>query len=252
MGNINKVNIYVGKVGQAYVDKETATKNYEAAYKNVGDVEDIINIASQYNNHAEVTLNSAEDAKVRANQVRTAIEENINQYANDEVIHNQLVALYNRLNANDNDGYYANGGNVNTAEENINFIISLRNELTEIIELATSLLHENETYLNECEIAKNNAIEIFKSYLPATEENQSNKSDEAESELINRLEEVANGLETAQETTENINNTTNQVQEEVNNIINGETPEPEPDPNAKYFYVGTTKPTSLSGVTIVE
>ena len=106
MGNINKVNIYVGKVGQAYVDKETATKNYEAAYKNVGDVEDIINIASQYNNHAEVTLNSAEDAKVRANQVRTAIEENINQYANDEVIHNQLVALYNRLNANYNDGYY--------------------------------------------------------------------------------------------------------------------------------------------------
>lgn len=218
MTDIKKINIYVGTVGQAYVDKETASKNLEAANKNVTDVEEIIEITNNYINTADVTLENANNARELANTVRYELENRRSQISPDSPVYAQLNNLLDELYAGDNDDDYLHGGNVNTADYNINNINALINELNDILSIANELLNANRNHQEECQTAFNNAKTTFDAYVVTEEESQSDISDKTEAELIDRLNDVANGLELAQQITDSINETSHDIQERSNSI----------------------------------
>ena len=245
MANIKKINIYMGVVGQAYVDKETAKKKLEAAKKNVLDVKHIIYLinhnyeediilandpklypltAQSYNDLVNAALTNAQDAKDLASQVRNSLEEKKNSVSKDSqnydpIKYEQLINLINALESNDIDMDYTNGGNIITADNNISQINALSKELDDILEIANKLLEENEEYVNECQVIYDQAVAVFEAYIPEAVEDQASKSDRLEAELLARLKVVAIGLENAQNTTDAINRVSAEVQEQANDIL---------------------------------
>ena len=260
MTDIKKINIYMGVVGQAYVDKETAKKQMDAAAKNVVDVKHIIYLIDHsyadefailndndnypltmqsYEEIAQTTLNNATAASQLASTVKQNIQNALNGFSDQDQQYKELQALLNKLAENDIDGIYENGGNTILAEANVTRINAFITELAEIKNIAQDLLAENQNYYDECVVAFNNAKEIFESYVPEAAEDQASKSDRLEAELIARLNVVAAGLETAQATTDAINQTSNDVMDEANEIIQsggGEPVNPQPVDNGNYYF----------------
>jgi len=248
MTDIKKINIYMGVVGQAYVDKETAKKQMDTAAKNVVDVKYIIYlidhsyetefIALNDNNYslttqsyeeiATATLDNANEASQLAATVKQNIENALQSYEEGSQQYIELQALLDKLAANDTDGNYENGGNTASAQANIASINAFIVEIDDIKTTAQGLLTENQAYYDECVEAFNNAKDEFESYVPEASENQSDKNDELETALIERLNNVATGLETAQATTDAINQTSNEAQAAADEITQGGGEEPEP------------------------
>ena len=270
MTDIKKINIYMGVVGQAYVDKETAKKQMDAAAKNVVDVKYIIYLidhsyetefitlndnnysltAQSYEEIATATLDNANEASQLAATVKQNIENALQSYEEGSQQYIELQALLDKLAANDTDGNYENGGNTASAQANIASINAFIVEIDDIKTTAQGLLTENQAYYDECVETFNNAKDEFESYVPEASEDQSDKNDELETALIERLNNVATGLETAQATTDAINQTSNEAQAAADEITQGGGGE-EPEPETKlYYYVGTTKPTALSDANV--
>ena len=218
MTDIKKINIYMGIVGQAYVDKETASKNLEAALKNIQDVEEIITLATNYLNAASDSLIRANYALDFASRIKDELEYKKTQVPQDSAVYNQIVELIQELSANDNDDNYLNGGNINTAHVNVNNINDLINELNDIKSTAETLLDENTSYKDQCQTAFDTAKATFESYIPTEEESQADKSDQLEAELLERLNNAATGIEVANQITDAINEVSNHFQNESNNI----------------------------------
>ena len=273
MTDIKKINIYMGVVGQAYVDKETAKKQMDAAAKNVVDVKYIIYLidhsyetefitlndnnysltAQSYEEIATATLDNANEASQLAATVKQNIENALQSYEEGSQQYVELQALLDKLAANDTDGNYENGGNTASAQANIASINAFIVEIDDIKTTAQGLLTENQAYYDECVETFNNAKDEFESYVPEASEDQSDKSDDLETTLIERLNNVATGLETAQATTDAINQTSNEAQAAADEITQGGGGGEEPEPEVGYYwYVGTTKPTSLTDAEIVE
>ena len=258
MTDIKKINIYMGVVGQAYVDKETASKNLEAALKNIQDVEEIITLATNYLEAANNSLTRANEALEFARRIREELEYKRTQVAGDSPVYQQLSNLINELNSNDYDGNALNGGSENTANNNINNINEIINELNNIKSTAETLLVENTSYKDQCQLKFNTAKATFESYIPTEEESQADKSDQLEAELLERLNNAATGIEVANQITDAINEVSNHFQNESNNINiddqpGGDQPGGGDQPsNDYYFYVGTEKPTSLSQASVVN
>ena len=241
MSNTKKINIYVGDVGRAYVDKETALFKLNAAQQNVGDVENIIetmdNSETGYFAVIGNILANAFDARRYAQTVIDDLNQKLANPVYDSVIHSQLEELMAELSENDNDNNFSNGGSTNTADANIAFIQSLETELNEIKTLAQQLLHENSEYLNQCQTAYDNAVDTFNAFFPATEEDHNDISDQKEQELIDRLNVVGEGLQIAQDTIDAINNTSDDIQARANEIVSAyvEPEEPVEPSNNTYF-----------------
>ena len=249
MSNTKKINIYVGDVGRAYIDKETALFKLNTAQKNIGDVEKIIekmdNPETGYFVVIANILNNAINAKGYAQTVIDDLNQKLANPVYDSVIHSQLEELVVELSENDNDNDFSNGGSINTAEQNIVFIQSLETELNEIKTLAQQLLHENSEYLNQCQTTYDNAVDTFNAFFPATEEDHNDISDQKEQELNDRLNVVGEGLQIAKDTIDAINNTSDDVQARANEIVSAYVEPEEPvEPSNNTYFAGVT--TNLS------
>lgn len=244
MSKLQKINIYVGTVGSAYIDKETALKNKEAAQKNVADVEAIIAKANNIKGNLENASARAVGAKEKAVAVKNLLGLKISEYANNTIIYNQLVALMESLENNDNDGVYKNGGNVNTAESNITNAQSQLDEINAVIEAAEILLEDNKKLLKIRENELLDAINEFAQYIPDAEINIDDLSNDSEDYLNERIDEIDSNIAIIDDVTDHINASTDEYNNEIEAIINGEhTDEPTDDQgNVLYWYAGQIMP----------
>lgn len=256
MTDIKKINIYMGVVGQAYVDKETAKKTMDAAEKNVLDVKHIIYLinheylddfalsknpeynltAVSYLEEANTTKENAFLAAQFAQRVKQEIINKISLFSQDSTQYAQLMELLNKINENDIDGNLYNGGSERTAEINAAKAEAIIVELNDILEIAQNLLAENIEFYNESVEVYNNAKEIFEAYIPEPEENHNDHSDELEAELLSRLITVSENLAEVNAVTNSINEVNNGYKEEAQSI----TEDIEVDPEVpQYLYIGT-------------
>ena len=255
MGEIKKINIYVGNVGQAYVDNETAKRALEAAQKNVADVQEIIDTATELKTAVEQALTGAQTALTNATEVINFLDTKLQENADNENVYEALAELKARLVENDTDNNPLNGGNVETANQNVTALNALLPELEDILATAQDLLADNQTYVDECQTAYDNANDAFTALIPDyEEESQADKSDKLEEELNARLDAVEEALENANNITEAINSTTQETQDEANQILGDDEPGggDEPTENTYYWYLGTEKPTSLDQCEVVS
>ena len=291
MTDIKKINIYMGVVGQVYVDKETAKKNKDAAAKNVVDVKHIIYLVDhEYEDEfialndtinypltmdayincnfdeegnlvldengkptlndenpglAQVAKTNAETAQNNAATIKALLEQKLTVYEDNPEMYAKVKSLFDALKVNDYDGDYTNGGNVKSAEYNVKHVNVLIDELLDILIIAKGLLADNIEYYDQCVVAYDNAVDTFNSYVAEEPENQADKSDKLEAELIRRINAVAAGLVDVQDTTDAINQVTEETEAELNRIEEDEQEEPiEPKPvEGYYWYIGTTYPT---------
>ena len=255
MGEIKKINIYVGNVGQAYVDKETAKNALKAAQKNVADVQEIIDTATELKTAVEQALTGAQTALTNATEVINFLDTKLQENADNENVYEALAELKARLVENDTDNNPLNGGNVETANQNVTALNALLPELEDILATAQDLLADNQAYVDECQTAYDNANDAFTALIPDyEEESQADKSDKLEEELNARLDAVEEALENANNITEAINNTTQETQDEANQILGDDEPGggDEPTETTYYWYVGIEKPTSLDQCEVVS
>ena len=123
-----KINIFVGNVGSAYIDKETAQKNVAIAQQNIQDCQALIDKANGLITKINAAKTIANLAKTQADAVKSVLENVIGQNTNNPTKLNKLSALQSELINNDTDGIALNGGNVRTANSNI---ANLNRQLTE-------------------------------------------------------------------------------------------------------------------------
>ena len=230
MENINRVDIYVGEVGVAYVDKETAKKRLEAAQKNIKDMEDILASAQATKVKVEKALDDANDALTEASTVLAKLNTSIAQFepSNTEGTettnpkYELLSKLRNDLETNDFDNIGLNGGSENTAQINIDELTNQNQKAQDIIDEANGYLSEDGRLVqlkNQCQEEYDHAVEIFKGYLPEEYEDDDDVSDEIERDLIERINAVNAAVENAQNITDAINNTLSKVSTRITEII---------------------------------
>ena len=166
MKNNKSINIYMGIIGEAYVDKETAYAVLLAAKKNILDVQAIIEAANALNRPLTKARFAAQQAITSSVGVYTKLKNAIAQFDESDLKFAKLYALLSDLNENDFDDNFSNGGNIFTARENLTFAESLESEIHEILILARDLLDANK--LNAVVRCKeyNIAKEIFEAMIP--------------------------------------------------------------------------------------
>ena len=250
MGNIDRIDIYVGEVGTAYVDKETALKKLNAAIKNIDDMVDILHAAGGVTGNEDQTfvshgakqavldaLERANAAFGRATRVAQKLQNAITELDTSDPKYELYIALQKELNDNDTDGIGLNGGNKITAKDNIDNLNAQSDKIEAIIKEAKSYLSEQEPIgrlvelKNQYQEEYDAANEKFLGYLPEEYQDENEKSDEIEKDLIERLNEVNEAIENANNVTDAIQNTSNEVENRINEIKNSqEEPEPQPEP----------------------
>ena len=247
MSKIQKINIYVGTVGSAYIDKETALKNVEAARKNISDVENIISKAEDIKGNLINSISAADDAKSRATLVKERLASAINDFKNrNAVIYTQLLELKEQVEANDVDGIYKNGGNVKTADNNISNAENQLDEIIKIIESAEVLLEDNKKLLRIREQEYEEAVGEFTQYVPDIEFNIDDLSNNEEAYLNNRINEINDNINIINDVTDHINDYSEETNNIIDSIIDGtNTDNPTDDEGNKlYWYAGQVMPTA--------
>ena len=231
-----KINIFVGNVGSAYIDKETAQKNVAIAQQNIQDCQALIDKANGLITKINAAKTIANLAKQQADGVKSVLENVIGQNTNNPTKLNKLSALQSELINNDTDGIALNGGNVRTANSNI---ANLNRQLTEtqsILEDALSLKEDNEKLLITRQEELTNSTNEFNSYMP--EPTGEDQTVILEGELEERINNVQDNIDLANETSQAINDTTQDVYNRINEI----TSEPDEDTDIVlrqlYWYAG--------------
>ena len=190
MGNFKKINIYVGAVGQAYVDKETAKNNLDSVKQNIKDWTNIIDLAQSVLDNTNPISNRLTDAQSKANAVKTLLETEMNNAINDTEKYNALKKLRDELHALDYDNDFSNGGNTYTLDQINNTLNSIVKEINDILSKSQS----NQTYwegaVAEYQQAYDTAIEVFNSYIPEDQNNPLDENDELEAQFTERLHEI--------------------------------------------------------------
>lgn len=212
MSELKRINIYMGIVGQAYVDKETAYKNLKAALKNVDDINEIIADAQVQLANAQIVKQNALDAQVKAQEALGRLNGKIDELNETDLLYLELNRLKDDLNTNDTDGNGLNGGNIITAQENIENIDKQIEELQSIIADAQESLIRRQEHVAECQEAYENAVEKFEGYLPADDKpSKFDLFDEEEEILKARIAAAVEALREAQLITDAINATSEDV-----------------------------------------
>ena len=211
MAEIKRVDIYMGIVGQAYVDKETALANLNAAIKNVHDMEEIIASAQEQQPIAQTVLEKAIAAQQLANTAYQQLSDKFDDHTEDDTLYVQLAKILEDLNVNDTDNNPYNGGSSKTAQDNIEDINKQIAELAQIIIDGQESLQRRITLVDELQVIYDNSLETFKSYLPEDETYDWSSWDAEEELLKARIQAVIDALARASEITNAINSTSKDV-----------------------------------------
>jgi len=250
MRNNKSINIYMGIIGEAYVDKETAYAVLLAAKKNILDVTAIINSANSLFrplSQARVNAEKAIDDSVRVyNKLKNAIS----QFEESDLKYIKLYALLSDLNENDFDDNFSNGGNIFTARENLTFAQSLEAEIKDIIRVAEELLDANK--LNAVVRCKeyNIAKEMFEAMIPEKIVSPEEISDAMESELIRRINEVRNNINNVDLVADAISTISTDVENRIENIVSGADTIITQTNETLYWYAGNINP--FNNITFME
>lgn len=245
MSKIKNIDIYVGTVGSAYVDKETALKNKKDAEINITDVEKIIVRANALKLALETSVVNSQLAESSAQGILNRLNAAIQEWQSRDISkYLQLVELKNDLLANDTDGLYNNGGNVITASSNSQNATNQIAAINDIIAAAEVLLEDNRKLALIRANEYDDAVNKFAQYIPDYEADPNELSNNAENELNERIDEVNDNLNIINDTTEAVNNTTTEVGQLIDAIIAGENSDTPVDPsgNVYYWYVGQKLP----------
>lgn len=167
--SISRIDIYIGKVGNAYVDKETARKNLEIAKKQKEEVQQIIVAANSLKDKLIPTFGKANTAKNNAEMLAEQLDTYIAQFESNPTKYEKLMNIKNSLVDNDRDGIYLNGGNTITAGYNIENINHQERNINDIIEKAEILLEDTEKLILTRIQELNDAVDEFNSYVPEIE-----------------------------------------------------------------------------------
>jgi len=251
MANKKSINIYMGIIGEAYVDKENAYAVLLAAKKNILDVEAILASAQMLSRPLQFAINNADEAIDAAVDVYELLKSKINESKTlgETVKFDKYVALLADLNENDFDGDGSDGGNIYTAKENKALAESLDAEINDIINVANELLDANR--LNAVVRCKeyNIAKEIFESMIPDRSLSPEDISDAMEAELIRRINAVRDEIDYVNIVSDQIQNVSKDVTDKINAITNG-TDEVKPKSNETlYWYAGNLDPRSIEMTT---
>lgn len=222
---IKKVRIYVGPVGDAFAEFIEAKKDLAHAAQNIEDWNKILTTARGLRTTADISLSGALDALDYATNVYAALEQKISNLEPRNAIREKLEVLLRQLNKNDHDNDYSNGGNKDTAQENVNIINELIAELD-------AMLDENNPKSIHAELA--DAIETrdadqrkveeledkFKQYIPDDEISPEDQSDIDEQIFIDRLNEIETALNAADVITNAVNEVSESIVSEYETITN--------------------------------
>lgn len=237
MGNFKKINIYVGAVGQAYVDKETAKNNLDGVKQNIKDWDNIIVLAQSVLNNTNPISNRLTDAKSKANAVKTLLETEMNNAINNTEKYNALKKLSDELLALDNDNDFSNGGNTHTLDQIYTTLASIVKEINDILSKSQS----NKTYwegaVAEYQQAYDTAIEVFNSYIPEDQNNSLDEKDELEVQFTERLHEIDVQLQEFDTAISKVNEVSDKANQEIKKITGTVVPD---EPGNNYtWYQGT-------------
>ena len=242
MKNNKSINIYMGIIGEAYVDKETAYAVLLAAKKNILDVQAIIEAANALNRPLTKAQIAAEKAITDAVDVYNQLKNAIALFDEQDPKFTKLYALLSDLNENDFDDNFSNGGNIFTARENLTFAQSLDNEIKEILVLARDLLDANK--LNAVVRCKeyNIAKELFEAMIPEKIVSPEDISDTMEAELLKRINAVRNNIDYVNLVSDEISSISNEVSNKIDNIVSGADENVKITNETLYWYAGNINP----------
>ena len=239
MGNLKKINIYVGAVGQAYVDKETAKNNLDSAKQNINDWDNIIDLAQSVLDNTNPISNRLTDAKSKANAVKTLLETEMNNATNNTEKYNALKKLRDELLALDNDNDFSNGGNTYTLDQIDNAINSIITEINDILSKSQS----NKTYwegaVAEYQQAYDTAKEVFNSYIPEDQNNSLDENDDLEVQFTERLHEIDVQLQEFDTAISKVNEVSDKANQEIKKITGTIVPDEPSNPEVQNnYYIG--------------
>ena len=240
MGNLKKINIYVGVVGQAYVDKETAKSNLDRAKQNINDWNNIITLAQSVLDNTNPVSSRLIDAQSKATAVKTLLQTEMNNAINDTEKYDALSKLFNDLKALDYDNDFSNGGNTYTLDQINNALNSIIQEINDILSKSQS----NQTYwegaVAEYQQAYDTAKEVFNSYIPEDQNNSLDEKDELEVQFTERLHEIDVQLQEFDTAISKVNEVSDKTNEEIEKILGTAGPdEPAgPEAPANNYYIG--------------
>ena len=242
MKNNKSINIYMGIIGEAYVDKETAYAVLLAAKKNILDVQAIIEAAHALERPLTKARFAAQQAITSSVDVYTKLKNAIAQFDESDLKFAKLYALLSDLNENDFDDNFSNGGNIFTARENLTFAESLDSEIHEILTLARDLLDANK--LNAVVRCKeyNIAKEMFEAMIPEKIISPEDISDSMEAELLRRINEVRNNIDYVNLVSDEIINISKEVSDKIEKITSGKDENVKPQNETLYWYAGNIRP----------
>ena len=218
MGNFKKINIYVGAVGQAYVDKETAKNNLDSAKQNIKDWNNIIALAQSVLDNTNPISNRLTDAQSKANAVKTLLETEMNNAINDTEKYNALKKLRDELHALDYDNDFSNGGNTYTLDQIDNTLDSIVKEINDILSKSQSNQTYWESAVVEYQQAYDTAIEVFNSYIPEDQNNPLDKNDDLEAQFTERLHEIDVQLQEFDTAISKVNEISDKTNQEIKKI----------------------------------
>ena len=218
MGNFKKINIYVGAVGQAYVDKETAKNNLDSAKQNIKDWNNIIALAQSVLDNTNPISNRLTDAQSKANAVKTLLETEMNNAINDTEKYNALKKLRDELHALDYDNDFSNGGNTYTLDQINNTLDSIVKEINDILSKSQSNQTYWESAVVEYQQAYDTAIEVFNSYIPEDQNNPLDKNDDLEAQFTERLHEIDVQLQEFDTAISKVNEISDKTNQEIKKI----------------------------------
>ena len=246
MKNNKSINIYMGIIGEAYVDKETAYAVLIEAQKGVENANAIIAAAEALATPLAEAQANALEAYTKAVNVYEKLQEAINNSEKNSIKYTKLVALLSKLNETDINGA-SNSGNIYTASQNQALLNSLEDEIADIKTKANELLEANLTNVevrrNEYRITK----EIFESMIPANLTNTPEEiSNTVEQDLEDRIDDVQNNIDYSNIVSDEISTISDEVSNEIDNIGDdeGETPSGEPT-EYSYWYAGNSNPLDI-------
>jgi len=242
MKNNKSINIYMGIIGEAYVDKETAYAVLLAAKKNILDVQAIIEAANALKRPLTKAQIAAEKAITDSVNVYNKLKNAIALFDEQDPKFAKLYALLSDLNENDFDDNFSNGGNIFTARENLTFAQSLDSEIHEILVLARDLLDANK--LNAVVRCKeyNIAKELFEAMIPEKIVSPEDISDTMEVELLKRINEVRNNIDYVNLVSDEISSISDKVSHKIDNVVSGADENVKPSNETLYWYAGNICP----------
>ena len=232
MKNINRINIYVGEVGSAYIDVANTQKQINAVQKDIQDMSELYTLATSTQTNITTGVTAATNALNGAEEVRTKLENAINELSEDNPKRAALEELLANLTANDLDNNGLNGGSTETAQDNIDNLTNLSTKIQDIIEeikgyyykdpeteVESGSLYEELTSLKA---QKSSAEATFNELIEDDEDIDNNGTDDVEDDLRKQINAINKNVNTINNIITAIESTSTETDIQIDNILDGE------------------------------